>query len=498
MPRESANKRRNFPEFGEKLASLKHATRAQPLSRPFTKNFRLVVDKFGKVAHEYLRPVVACARPSETLIGRYPQASELCSLWPSSISDVRVALLFTCPRRVSPFQFGQAIFVFRHVTAIVYRPRVLLSTMYLVDSGVLITGASTANRYTSGIDRSIRTTTYKFSLFSFASCCPYFLEFFSVNGGRRSLLVVCRLFLGRKERKATGGRARIAKRDWRTFGTDHGKWFTVGYARNYEAIRGNGGGRLGGRRAPLRSRFSLLSLTLSVSLFCFPHPPTAPPAAPPSPSRPRVAVAVASKLGQSLVAVASRFGDSKEGSFLFLLISFFPRPCPSSPKLVPRFFSLRRFSSFLLCYSATSPSLSVSFLPFARRCFLARSHANANIRVGRAANRNQTRRYLWLLLLDFRSLLGPTVFRSYGRPRFSPRNVLPPDRRTFGAWKIFGGGTVGSRLQISPGCRLNVFRERRDSFQSFKLANSIADVAVDAVVVGIVGDETPTDRTILR
>lgn len=140
------------------------------------------------------------------------------------------------------------------------------------------------------------------------------------------MLVVCRLFLGRKERKATGGRARIAKRDWRTFGTDHGKWFTVGYARNYEAIRGNGGGRLGGRRAPLRSRFSLLSLTLSVSLFCFPHPPTAPPAAPPSPSRPRVAVAVASKLGQSLVAVASRFGDSKEGSFLFLLISFFPRP----------------------------------------------------------------------------------------------------------------------------------------------------------------------------
>lgn len=75
MPRESANKRRNFPEFGEKLASLKHAARAQPLSRPFTKNFRLVVDKFGKVAHEYLRPVVARARPSGTLIGRYPQAS---------------------------------------------------------------------------------------------------------------------------------------------------------------------------------------------------------------------------------------------------------------------------------------------------------------------------------------------------------------------------------------------------------------------------------------
>lgn len=45
----------------------------------------------------------------------------------------------------------------------------------------------------------------------------------------------------------------------------------------------------------------------------------------------------------------------------------------------------------------------------------------------------------------------PTVFRSYERPRFSPRNVLPPDRRRFGAWKIFGGGTVGSRLQISPG-----------------------------------------------
>lgn len=178
------------------------------------------------------------------------------------------------------------------------------------------------------------------------------------------MLVVCRLFLGRKERKATGGRARIAKRDWRTFGTDHGKWFTVGYARNYEAIRGNGGGRLGGRRAPLRSRFSLLSLTLSVSLFCFPHPPTAPPAAPPSPSRPRVAVAVASKLGQSLVAVASRFGDSKEGSFLFLLISFFPRP---PPRLRPNSFHVSfPFASSPLSFSITLPRHLLFPFPFFR------------------------------------------------------------------------------------------------------------------------------------
>lgn len=120
-------------------------------------------------------------------------------------------LLVYAPGARLAFSIRPPVFVFRRVTAIVYRPRVLLSTIYLADSGVLITGASTANRYTSGIDRSIRTTTYKFSLFSFASRCPYFLGFFfsPVSGGRRrsSAVRFVGCFLdGKNERQR--GRAR--------------------------------------------------------------------------------------------------------------------------------------------------------------------------------------------------------------------------------------------------------------------------------------------------
>lgn len=115
--------------------------------------------------------------------------------------------LVYAPEACLAFSVRPPIFVFRHVTAIVYRPRVLLSTMYLVDSGVLITGASTANKYTSGIDRSIRTTTYKFSLFSFASCCPYFLGFFpsAEDDVACSWFVGCFLD-GKNERQREGAR----------------------------------------------------------------------------------------------------------------------------------------------------------------------------------------------------------------------------------------------------------------------------------------------------
>lgn len=117
-------------------------------------------------------------------------------------------LLVYAPGACLAFSIRSPIFVFRHVTAIVYRPRVLLSTIYLVNSGVLITGASTANRYTSGIDRSIRTTTYKFSLFSFASCRPYFLGSFSVSGGRRVARSCGLSVVSWTERTKGNGRAR--------------------------------------------------------------------------------------------------------------------------------------------------------------------------------------------------------------------------------------------------------------------------------------------------
>lgn len=175
---------------------------------------------------------------------------------------------------------------------------------------------------------------------------------------------------------------------------------------------------------------------------------------------------------------------------------------PPPPRRRPNSFHVSfPFAGSPLSFSITPPSLLLFPFPFFRSRGAVFSRVRTRTQISALAEpRIATRRgatsgfCFWIFVL----CSADTVFRSYGRPRFSPRNVLPPDRRRFGAWKIFGGGTVGSRLQISPGCRLNVSRERRDSFQSFKLANSIADVAVDAVVVGIVGDETPTDRTILR
>ena len=162
------------------------------------------------------------------------------------------------------------------------------------------------------------------------------------------------------------------------------------YCRLCEKLRGDTGAteevvwQGGGGVPPLCSRFSF-TRSLSLSLFLLSTCRTlsttgSASCAALSPSRPRVAVGVASKLGQSLVAVASRFGDSKEGSFLFLLIPFSP------PSLY-----LRPSSSFHISFPF-SLSLSLSLLSL-----------HANIRVGRAVNRNQTR-YVWPPLLDFRVL----------------------------------------------------------------------------------------------
>lgn len=97
-----------------------------------------------------------------------------------------------------------------------------------------------------------------------------------------------------------------------------------------EKLRGNAKRYEARRREVVWEGDALLSaLALLLSLFSFAH------LRPRSPSHPRVDVGVASKLGQSLVAVASRFGDSKEGSFLFLLISFHFLLPPFSFSFIP-------------------------------------------------------------------------------------------------------------------------------------------------------------------
>lgn len=200
----------------------------------------------------------------------------------------------------------------------------------------------------------------------------------------------------------------------------------------------------------LRSRFSLPSLTLGASLFSLgqlehshaPARPTATLAIRGS----RVGVGVASKLGQSLVAVASRFGDSKEGSFLFLSISF------SSPSFHCPFLSF------------ASPLPLFFFVP-------ARSLARPNANIlcpGRAVNRNQTRN-VWPPLLDFRCSLA--VFWVKRTTPFLGGKRLTTRNRASEIWSVedFRGELSDRRCKFyqTPAKR---FPGTLDFFQSFKPA----------------------------
>lgn len=85
-PRSSrASVGRNLAEFGEKLESWKHA---HPLSRRI---FSLVVDKFGKVVHEYLEPI-------ETWNGVYALSAILAMPSVQDTQRIFPHSLFTTPR----------------------------------------------------------------------------------------------------------------------------------------------------------------------------------------------------------------------------------------------------------------------------------------------------------------------------------------------------------------------------------------------------------------
>jgi len=115
--------------------------------------------------------------------------------------------------------------------------------------------------------------------------------------------------------------SRIGERDWWTFGTGHRKWFTAGDASRGEAKRGDTRSAARSSARGLRARFPLVSF-LSLSLFL------------------RSSLPITRNLFSSLLSLSlflsprrgsrlktrsksrrrvasSRFGDSKEGSFLF-------------------------------------------------------------------------------------------------------------------------------------------------------------------------------------